>query len=100
MTIRDDVTIEAAARSWFLLTFTNGWKPGFAATETVHGTESLAAILGGRRWCWVPDESSDCALAADLDMLIDHVSAGDPALLMEPTSGDMVHIQPIDLPIQ
>jgi hypothetical protein len=95
MTIRDDVTIEAAAGSRFRLAFTNGWKPGLAATETVDGAESLAAILAGRRWCWVPDESSDCALAADLDMLIDHVLAGDPAWLVEPTSGDMVHIQPI-----
>ncbi|WP_448577810.1 hypothetical protein [Thermaurantiacus sp.] len=98
--MKADATIEAAARSRFLLTFTNGWKPGVAATETVDGAESLAAILAGRRWCWVPDESSDCALAADLDMLIDHVSAGDPAWLMEPTSGDMVHIQPIDKGIQ
>jgi hypothetical protein len=48
----------------------------------------------------VPVEGSDFAVAADLDMLIDHVLAGDPAWLMEPASGEMVHIQPIDAIIQ
>jgi hypothetical protein len=56
---------------------------------------SLATNLAARRWCWVPDESSDTALAADLDMLIEHLLAGDPPCLMEPASGDMVHIQPV-----
>jgi hypothetical protein len=44
---------------------------------------------------WAPDENSDAALPADLDILMDHVTAGDPAWLMEPASGDMVHGQPI-----
>lgn len=95
MKINDEIVVEAEARSRFLVTFTNGWKPGVVATETVDGAESLSAILAARRWCWVPDESSDSALAADLDILIDHVTVGDPAWLMEPASGDMVHVQPI-----
>jgi hypothetical protein len=82
-------------RTRFRLSFSNGWRPGFVATEDVESAESVLGSLGDLRWCWVPDESSDLALKADRDMLLDHLEVGDPAWLIEPAGGDMVHVQSI-----
>ncbi len=77
-----------------VLTFSNGWKPGVVRVVEAISTTAAVAYLAGGRWCWIPDESSDVAVAADRDILIDQLDCGSPAWLIEPASGEMVHMQP------
>lgn len=76
-----------------VLTFSNGWKPG--VVRVVEASSTIAAVdkLAGGRWCWIPDESSDLAVVADRDILVDQLDCGSPAWLIEPASGEMVHMQ-------
>jgi hypothetical protein len=80
-----------------VLTFSNGWKPGEVRIQHVRSNTEAVQLLADTRWCFVPDESSDEAMVADRDMLVDQLDCGSPAWLMEPVSGDMVHIRPIAL---
>jgi hypothetical protein len=80
-----------------VLTFSNGWKPGEVRIHHARSNAEAVELLADARWCFVPDESSDEAMVADRDMLVDQLDCGSPAWLMEPVSGDMVHIRPIEL---
>ena len=78
-----------------ILSFSNGWEPGVARQVEARSTDEALQLLAGGRWCWVPDESSDVAVVADIDILMDQLEGGSPAWLIEPASGDMVHIRPM-----
>lgn len=77
-----------------VLTFSNGWKPAEFRIVEASSTNAAVAHLAGERWCWIPDASSDVAVVADRDILIDQLDCGSPAWLIEPASGEMVHMQP------